>query len=53
MTNKLIRSRWLRSLYAHELWAARVMRKGYSEDEWFAFRFGLESGFWAAQKAIA
>ena len=52
MTNKLIRSRMLRSLYAHELWQARILRKSYSGNEWKTLRFGIETGFWAVQKAI-
>ena len=53
MTNKLIKSKWLRSLYAQELWQARIIRKSFGEDYWAGFRFGIESGIWAMQKAIA
>ena len=52
MTNKLIKSRLLRSLYAHELFHARILRKTYSDREWLALRFGIETGFWAMQKAM-
>ena len=52
MTNKIIRSKWLRSLYAQELNAARCLRKVYSQNEWSALRFGIETGFWAMQKAM-
>jgi hypothetical protein len=52
MTNKLIRSKWLRSCYARELWQARIMRKIFTENEWKAMRLGFESGFWAIQKSM-
>ncbi len=42
----------LRQLYARELWEARVLRKAYGGNEWCAFRFGMESGFWAVQKML-
>lgn len=52
MTNTIIRSRWLRSLYAHELFAARRVRKSLTDAEWCNLRFGIETGFWAVQKAM-
>lgn len=52
MTNRIIRSKFIRSLYAHELNAARHIRKGMSGNEWAFLRFGIETGFWAVQKAM-
>jgi hypothetical protein len=51
-TNSLIKSKWLRSCYAHELFYARILRRVYSENEWKALRFGIETGFWAIQKSM-
>lgn len=53
MTHKHITSKFLRSHYAAELWQARILRAMYSTAEWQALRFGMESGIWAIQKALA
>jgi hypothetical protein len=51
-TNSLIKSKWLRSCYASELWQARIIKSVYTENEWKALRFGIETGFWAIQKSM-
>ena len=50
-TNFMIKAKYLRRAYAVELWQWRKWRRGVSAEEWNSFRLGLESGFWAMQKA--
>lgn len=51
-TNAMITSKILRKAYASELWQSRIYKAGLPRSEWWAFRLGMESGFWAMQKII-
>ena len=50
-THAMIKSQSLRRAYAAELWQWRNVRKEGAE-VWRGFQLGIESGFWAQQKAI-
>ena len=52
MTHRLIKSKFLRSAMARELWASRKARQ--LGREYFAgLRLGIESGFWAIQRELS
>jgi hypothetical protein len=48
----MITSKTLRNQFARELWASRELRKTFTKNEYTAFRFGMESGIWAVQRAL-
>lgn len=52
MTHKMITVKALRNRYARELWKSRIMRRSLTITEYKMFRFGIESGVWAAQQWI-
>ena len=51
MTHRHIKSKFLRRIYASELWQARQMRPA-GQEYFSALRVGIESGIWAVQKAM-
>jgi hypothetical protein len=51
-THCMITSKTLRSAYALELWQARILRSGFTANEFKSIRYGMESGIWAVQKAL-
>lgn len=52
MTHPFIKSKMLRTAYAHELWEARPLLKVMPICERLSLRLGIESGIWAVQKVI-
>lgn len=51
-THPMITSKTLRSAYALELWQARILRSGFTVNEFKSIRYGMESGVWAVQKVL-
>lgn len=51
-THGIIRSAFLRQAYASELWQWRKFRISENADTWRGYSLGMESCFWAMQKAM-
>lgn len=51
-THSFIKSKWLRAVYASELWQMRILLRVATPEEKRAMKLGLESGIWAVQKSM-